>query len=105
MQSADTIGGFVDWRLEGGCGGEGDLHCGVETCWLEEGDFVILFFGLGWWERVVTGWEGEESRFGSVVFADNGEEAGEVDFGWVVGCFVAEDADFDLFGAGRGIDD
>ena len=53
---------------------------------------------------MVTGREGEEGRFGSVVFADDGEEAGEVYFGWVYGFFVAQNADFDFRVTGRGVD-
>ena len=52
----------------------------------------------------MAGWEGEESGFWSVVFANNGEETGEVQFGRVGGVFVAEDADFDFLGAWWGFD-
>ena len=48
----------------------------------------------------MTGWKGEQSGLWSVIFAKDGEEAGEVDFAWVVGCFVAEHSDFDFLGLG-----
>lgn len=53
---------------------------------------------------MVTGWEGEESWFGMVIFTDDGEETGEADLGRVGWWFVAEDANFDFFGVGGRID-
>lgn len=101
MQGADSGGRFAGWGPEGGGGWKRNLHHGVKTCWLEEGDGVFLLFGLRTRESLVAGWEGEESWIWSVIFADNSEKPGEVDFRGVCGRFIAEDADFDLFCTGR----
>lgn len=47
VQGADAVSGLVAGWCEGSGVGEGDSHCWVKTCWVEEGYCVSLVFCLG----------------------------------------------------------